>query len=218
MIDINIWTEKFLAALAGTFGERVWFAGLQGSYGRSEATEESDIDMVVVLDELRPEDIAAYGAMLDTLPNRELVCGFLSGKKELFAWARYDLFQLYFDTKPLKGSLEELMGLFDDEAAKSAIKIGACNIYHGCVHNMLYEKSGEILKGLYKSACFTVQAICFRETGRYVRNHRELAEAVSGEEREIVETSLRLKSGEPAELGRMSETLYLWAQKWIGEV
>jgi len=55
-----------------------------------------------------------------------------------------------------------------------AIKIGACNIYHGCVHNMLYEKNAEMVSGLYKSAAFVVQAICFKETGSFVRSQKDL--------------------------------------------
>jgi predicted nucleotidyltransferase len=39
-----------------TFSERIWFIGLQGSYGRNEANASSDIDMVVILDELHTED------------------------------------------------------------------------------------------------------------------------------------------------------------------
>jgi hypothetical protein len=31
--------------------------------------------------------------MIDTLPNRELICGFLSGKDELINWEPSDLFQ-----------------------------------------------------------------------------------------------------------------------------
>ena len=47
MTDINIWTEKFLQALDKIFSHRVYFVGLQGSYSRGEATDKSDIDMVV---------------------------------------------------------------------------------------------------------------------------------------------------------------------------
>ena len=51
MLDINVWIQNFLQTLNNTFGARVWFVGLQGSYGRGEATENSDIDVVVILDE-----------------------------------------------------------------------------------------------------------------------------------------------------------------------
>ena len=50
MIDIKSWLDEFLKALSDTFAERICFVGLQGSYGRGEATENSDIDVVVILD------------------------------------------------------------------------------------------------------------------------------------------------------------------------
>ena len=60
--------------------------GLQGSYGRGEATEASDIDIVVILDKLSADDIQTYNSMLDTLPHRDLICGFLSGRDEIMNW------------------------------------------------------------------------------------------------------------------------------------
>ena len=71
MIDIFLWCRQFVDALQKTFGNRIWFVGLQGSYGRGEATEDSDIDMVVVLDALSPADIDSYNRVLDNLPYRE---------------------------------------------------------------------------------------------------------------------------------------------------
>ncbi|MBR3974037.1 MAG: nucleotidyltransferase domain-containing protein [Oscillospiraceae bacterium] len=217
MIDMNGWMNQFLPALHGRFGDRVWFVGLQGSYGRGEATETSDLDIVVILDELSAGDIGIYCDMLDTLPHRELVCGFLSGKREILNWEPSDLFQFYYDTKPIKGNLDELLPLIDDAAVRKAIKVGACNIYHGCVHNMLYEKSGEILRGLYKAASFVVQAICFQQTGNYVTHQKELLRVVSEDEQGIVDTFLSLKQGGAVDFQQMSETLFSWSRKWIDE-
>ena len=100
MINITTWLDGFLKALHDTFGNRVWFVGLQGSYGRGEATETSDIDVVVILDELSVSDIGEYHAMLDTLPHRELICGFLSGKDELLGWEPSDLFSFTMTQRP----------------------------------------------------------------------------------------------------------------------
>ena len=215
MVEISNWMNAFLEALDGLFAERIWFVGLQGSYGRGEATENSDIDVVVILNELTSTDIRAYNAMLDTLLHREKICGFLSGKQELLNWEPSDLFQFYHDTKPIRGSLDDLLPLLDKAAVDGAIKIGACNIYHGCVHNMLHEKSAEILSGLYKSASFVVQAIAFRETGRYVSCQKDLLQVVSAEERGIVETFLHLKNGGAIDFEKMSEALFRWAQRRI---
>ena len=216
MIDIKNWMNTFLDALNTTFSDRVWFVGIQGSYGRGEATETSDIDVVVILDELTAQDIQIYNAMLDTLPNRELICGFVSGKQELLNWEPSDLFQFYHDTTPIKGSIDELLSVIDKTAIARAIKSGACNIYHGCVHNILHEKSNEILKGLYKSASFVVQAIYFQETGCYIKSQKDLLVKVSGDEKSIVENFLSLKNGGKVDFEEMSNTLFAWSKKWIG--
>ena len=217
MIDITAWIHSFLQTLNETFANRVWFVGLQGSYGRGEATETSDIDIVVILDELSAMDIQTYNDMLDTLSHRDLVCGFLSGKKEIMNWESSDLFQFCHDTTPIKGSLDEVMAVIDESAVNRAIKIGACNIYHGCVHNMLHEKNEDILRGLYKSASFVVQAIAFKQTGNYIKHQEELLQVVSSDERAIVETFMNLKNGGAVEFNLMSETLFAWSKKWISE-
>ena len=97
MIEITTWMDGFLKVLNDNFENRVWFVGLQGSYGRGEATETSDIDIVVIFDELSASDIQKYNTMLDSLPHRELICGFVSGKDELLNWEPSDLFQFYYD-------------------------------------------------------------------------------------------------------------------------
>ena len=217
MIDITTWMQNFLQTLNKTFENRVWFVGLQGSYGRGEATETSDIDIVVILDELSAKDIQIYNDMLDTLPHRKLICGFLSGKNEIMNWEPSDLFQFCNDTTPIKGSLDEVFALIDENAINRAIKIGACNIFHGCVHNMLHEKSEDILRGLYKSASFVVQAIVFKQTGNYIKYQEELLKFVSSAELVIVENFMNLKNGGTVDFSLMSETLFDWAKKWISE-
>ena len=217
MIDITAWMNDFLQKLKDTFGNRVWFVGLQGSYGRGEARDTSDIDVVVILDKLSASDIQAYNSLLDSLPHRELICGFLSGKNEILRWEPSDLFQFYYDTTPIKGCLDELLTVIDEAAVGRAIKIGACNIYHGCVHNMLHEKSDEILRGLYKSASFVVQAIVFKQTGKYIKRQKELLSVSAPDEQAIVNTFLHLKNGGTVEFGAMSEVLLAWVKKWIAE-
>ena len=213
MIDISAWMSTFSEALTKRFAERVYFIGLQGSHARGEANEHSDIDVVVILDELSAADIQTYNTMLDSLPHRSQICGFLSGKDEILHWEASDLFQFYHDTLPIKGSLDELRPLLDDAAVSKAIHTGVCNIYHGCVHNMLHEKSEDILRGLYKAASFVVQAICFKDSGNYIRRQTDLLEQVSPDEQAIVKTFLHLKNGGEIDFVRMSECLFDWAKK-----
>ena len=217
MVDITTWMNDFLQNLNHTFENRVWFVGLQGSYGRGEATETSDIDVVVILDELSAMDIQTYNKMLDTLSHRELICGFLSGKDDIMNWEPSDLFQFCYDTTPIKGSLDEVMAVVDENVINRAIKIGACNIFHGCIHNMLHEKNEDILRGLYKSASFVVQAIVFKQTGNYIKHQEELLTVATHNEQVIINIFLSLKKGGTVDFIPMSETLFAWSKKWISE-
>lgn len=215
MIDIKNWIAEFTNKVEQTFFDRVWFIGLQGSYGREEATDTSDIDVVVILDELRMNDLKTYRDMLDTLPNREFVCGFISGKDELLNWEASDLFQFYYDTTPIKGTLDCLLEKIDIKAVKRAIKIGACNIYHACVHNFVHEKSEDILRSLYKSAVFVIQAVWFYKTGKYIKSKTELQNAINPPSA-VLTTALNLKNGADVRFEEMSELLINWAKACVG--
>ena len=211
MIDIDAWLEEFCGRLDENFSGRVWFLGLQGSYARGEAKESSDIDIVVILDRLTMNDLHRYREMLEGIPEREKVCGFVSGRDELMHWETSELFQFCRDTLPIRGSLVEVLALVSDEAVKRAVLSGACNIYHACVHNFLHGRDANILAGLYKSAAFVIQASYFMNTGRYMKRHCELVRLVSQEEHEI----LRPDSG----LGfdELSGKLFVWAGRKILE-
>ncbi len=215
MIDIEAWIKEFTNKAEETFSDRVWFIGLQGSYARGEATETSDIDVVFILDELRANDLKIYSDMLDALPNRELVCGFISGKAELYGWESSDLFQFYYDTIPIKGTLDCLLEKINKHTVKRAIKIGACNIYHACVHNFVHEKSADILRSLYKSAVFVLQAVWFYETGRYIKSKTQLQNAINPPSA-VLTTAMQLKNGASVKFEEMSELLINWAKACIG--
>ena len=217
MIELDPWLERFTRILRETFGGRVWFAGLQGSYARGEATDSSDIDLVVVLDALTAEDIASCDAMLDSLDHRELVCGFLSGKEELLHWEPSELFQFCKDTIPLIGSLDEVLAQVRLRDIERAVRSGACGIYHACVHNMLCEKDEGILRGLYKTATFTIRAAAYLRTGEYCGSLDELLPYADAADREIVQAYLAMKSGGPVDFADASKRLFAWAKERINK-
>ena len=215
MIEPDSWLRRFTRKLRETFGERVWFLGLQGSYARGEATGSSDIDPVVVLDVLTAQDIATYDAMLNSLDHRELVCGFLSGKQELLHWEPSELFQFCMDTRPVIGSLEDILAVVDSGDIARAIRIGACTVYHACVHNMLREKNEGILRSLYKTASFAIRAAVYLNTGKYCARLDELLLYADGPNRTIVQTCLDMRADEPVDFSYASKTLFTWAKESI---
>ncbi len=217
-INIDAWINEYQKAVENKFGNRIWFIGLQGSYGRGEATEQSDIDMVLILDNISIEDLKAYSDILDTLPERSKACGFISGKEELFSWEPSDLFQFYYDTVPIKGSLDILLNYIQRDDIRRAIHIGACNVYHICVHNLVHEKSLDILKAIYKSAVFILQAIAFYETGKYERQKSTLQSLLKPKDQNILQSGIELKEKDQIskeEFDKLSELMLKWASKWI---
>ena len=132
--QLDTWLELFTHRLLDTFPGRVIFLGIQGSRGRGESKPDSDIDMVVVLDQVGLEDLRAYRELLRTLPHGGLTCGFFCGREELLHWPRYDLLQLVLDTKPLYGGLENLLPAFspaDTAAAGPLPPLRLLRRHHG---------------------------------------------------------------------------------------
>ena len=216
--SMDDWLNGYRAAVEAAFGDRIWFMGMQGSCGRGEAGPDSDIDVVLILDALTPDDMATYRAALAALPERERICGFISGRAELFAWERSDAFQLCYDTAPIVGSLDELKAQITPEDVVRAVRIGACNIYHGCAHNMLHGRSPEALAGLLKSAVFTLQALAFARSGVYERRHAALGACLTGVDLALWQLCGRVKA-EPdaarAEFDSISAQLLSWAQRTL---
>lgn len=217
-IDIEAFMRTYLDKMKSLFGSRLLFVGLQGSCGRGEATKGSDIDTVVILDRATAQDLKAYSAVLETLPNRKKMCGFISGRQELINWERSDLFQFYHDTTPVLGSIDFLLPLIGREDVRRAVRIGACNIYHMCGHNMVHEKDDGILKALYKSAAFTMQAVYYDRTGTYIKQKSELIPLLPHEEQEILRTGIMLRKQpdlSKTDFERLSELLFSWAAEMI---
>ena len=212
MIDINKWMKEYCDLMIKTFGSRIEIIGLQGSHGRGEAKEDSDIDVVLILDEVTIDDLKQYDQAISSMEFRELICGFVSGIEELKSWDKADLFQFCYDTETIVGSLDKIKSSIDRDDIRRAVHMGACNIYHGCVHNMVHDKSTEILRGLYKSARFVQQALYFYNTGVYIKKKKELMEVMQAYDRQILEAK------EFNNFAEKSQILLEWSEKLVKEM
>ena len=187
MFDINVWLDIIIKKLQNEFEQRLLFVGLQGSYNRGEATQSSDIDLVVILDNLSFEDLKRYHSIIDSMPDKDKSCGFISGREELQNWSKSDLFQFFYDTKSLIGNLQDLIQAPTIEDAKQAIKISSENLYHTAVHSFIRSNNRtEDLKNLYKGVFFVLQAKYFIETKKYIPTKNELSELLNGIDRDIL--------------------------------
>ena len=223
MVDIEIWMEMLAEKLTGAFGPRLLFLGLQGSYGRGEANEDSDIDVVAVLDRVTLVDLDAYRAMVREMPEGEKACGFLCGAEELKRWPKYDLLAVARDTRDVHGRLADLLPDFDRGDLAQAAAIGASGLYHAAVHTYLYAPREDwpgFLKEAHKGAFFTLRALHELRTGENVRAKGELLPRLSGDERELLAYSLSPVGGPPEDafdrLIRWSAAAMAEAAEWRG--
>ena len=216
MLDINSWMNAYIAAVRAAFGDRVQYVGLQGSRGREEAGPDSDIDVVCILDACSLRDLETYRAAVADLPDRDKLCGFVSGAAELAAWDPADLFQFRHDTADWNGHLSDLLPPEQEGDARRALHTGACGLYHLCCHNFLHGRSREAVAEAYKSAVFLVQAKTYLKQGVYCRRRADLARHLTGIDLEILQTAQALKAGECQEdLPALTDRLLAWCRDVI---
>ena len=214
-IDIRAWLDQAQASLQAAFGPRLLFLGLQGSYGRGEAQEGSDIDLVVILDEAAPEDWRIYRGLLSALPYFELACGFFSGAAQLAHWDRADLFQFVHDTTPILGDLNALVPPIGRADVERALRRTACDVYHITGHNLLHGQSVEVLSAQFKSAAFALRASHYLTAGIFLRSTEDLAAALTPCHRAILEGRAGLTA---ANLEGRSQLLLAWASSVLEEL
>ena len=186
-MDISIFMESFKDDLLSLFNDNLLFLGIQGSYGRGEAKETSDIDPVIILQHCGKDEILRYRSYVDTLPEKDILCGFISSIDELRAWESADRAQLILDTKPGYRDLAELCPRITSDDIRRAVHQGACAIYHASSHNILHARNWSVLPELYKSTRFTIRMKHYLQTGVYVSAFRELTAVVDEEEKTILE-------------------------------
>ena len=187
-MDISIFMESFKDNLLSLFNDNLLFLGIQGSYGRCEARETSDIDPVIILQHCGKDEILRYRSYVDTLPEKDILCGFVSSIDELRAWESADRAQLILDTKPVYRDLAELCPPIIRDDIRRAVLQGACAIYHASSHNILHARNWSILPELYKSVRFTIRMKHHLQTGVYISAFRDLIAVVNEEEKAILET------------------------------
>ena len=215
-MDAFAWAEDAKDRLEAEFGERLRFVGLQGSRARGEAREGSDVDLVVLLDGVGADDLARYRAIVRSMPDSNLACGFVGSEAVLAAWPRHELFQFYHDTAPLFGALPDV-GPFSRDDALQAARVGASGIYHAACHAYVFDgdDADGVLESLLKGAFFALQALQFARTGAYPSTKAELACLLEGDEARILAVGRDWGSHRPADDGErrdLVDLLLRWSE------
>lgn len=216
---IETWLSEIQQKLLSAFNNRILFMGLQGSYARGEASDKSDIDFVLILDEAKFSDLETYQSIIRSMPFSEKACGFVSGKKEIENWEKSDLFQFIYDTKPLYGDLTQLISPLTENDIHLAVKNGAQNLYHASAHSYLFDNDlPAALSALYKMTFFILQAEYFLSSNKYVSSKKELLSLLEDGDKEILNYCLnreKFTAFSEMQIKSAYEKLIHWCSKKI---
>lgn len=192
---------------------------MQGSYNRGEATPKSDIDLIVILETITFENLKTYKNIINSMPYKEKACGFISGKKEIQNWSKSDLFQFYYDTKPLYGKLSEIIAPPSQKDIERAVKSEFETIYHSASHSYLHSQNPKSdLISLYKMAFFLLQAKYFINKQKYIPTKNELVKLLDKADKSILEICINnteINTKRTDELDLLYSQIIKWSQNNI---
>lgn len=221
MLRIEDYIDSLTLKLKASFCERLVYIGLQGSYLRNEATPESDIDIMAVIDRLTAEDLAVYREILISVGNYDRSCGFICGKDELKNWNPLEICHLLHTTKDCYGTLTELVPSYSEEDERNFIKLCLNNLFHELCHRYIHsdrEYNISRLPMTCKSVFFIMQNMHYLNSGNFVKTKQELLKCVQGEDKTVLELSMSLHSSSDYDFDRAFGILFSWCQNSIVKI
>lgn len=190
MFDLDNYLQKLISECRTVFGGRLLYMGLQGSYLRGEANENSDIDIMVIIDGFSVRDMDEYRAVLKSVGCFEKSCGFICGKDEMSRWTPLEVCQLIHTTKDILGTLKDFLPPSTREDEINYVKTSLGNTYHEVCHRYIHadrEKNISKFRATCKGLFFLIQNLNYLESGDFISTRKELKEQVSEGDRKILE-------------------------------
>ncbi len=216
MFNVSVYMQSMLELLQKNFDKRLLYIGLQGSYLREEATEASDIDIVVILDDLAPADLTTYKNIVHSLDMPEKSCGFICGRNELVGWNTLEVCNFLCGTKDFYGRLSDYLPTYTTGDVVQFIKVSVGNLYHEIVHRYVHADEIVNRNGLpysYKNVFFVLQSIYYLKDGVFYLTKRELTEHLSVSDRAVMEMDARLSKDDNYNFDEAFSLLLAWCQE-----
>jgi len=222
-IDRDEWLKSeayadLVVLLEGSFNSRLLYVGLQGSYLRNEANENSDIDIMVIIDDLSINDLELYKKAVGSNGNSDKAYGFICGKAELANWNPYEICHLTHTTKDYYGKLLDFVPKHTKEDERNFIKMSLNNLYHGLCHGYIHSASNENKEKLpfaYKSVFFILQNIYFMKTGVFVQTKNELLSCLSDDDLKVFAKALEIGKSNDYDFEEAFTILFSWCKNTI---
>ena len=212
MFDLDDFLRALILGCQSAFGDRLKYVGLQGSYLRGEAHESSDIDVMVILDRFSVGDMDCYRDILKGIGFYERSCGFICGRAEMGRWNPLEVCQLRHTTKDLYGELADYLPPASREDEVNYVRLSLGNLYHELCHRYIHrdrERNVAAFRGACKGVFFLLQNLHYLESGRFLLSKRELWEAVSAEDRRVLDLA---DLPEEFDFDEAFSALFAWCQ------
>ena len=221
MIDIERYIHGLTHLLKEQFASRLAYVGLQGSYLRGEATDSSDIDIMVVIEKLSASDLDAYRSIIESLGNFDKSCGFICSKADLENWNPLEIRHLLGSTKDYYGELRTLVPAYTQEDIRTFVKLSVNNLYHEICHRFIHadrESNVSALPFTYKGVFFILQNLYCLNRGEFVLTKAELLSRLEGKDRAVLERSIALSKGDACDFEDSFPLLFTWCQETLASI
>lgn len=216
MFNTDVYIPSLIELLKATYHERLLYVGLQGSYLRGEATEHSDIDIMVVISDMSVADLAKYREAISSLEGYDKSCGFICGIEELQNWNPLEICHLLHTTRDYYGTLAKLVPEYTENDVRNFVKMSLGNLYHEICHRYIHapkEKNIAKLAYTYRSVFFILQNLYYLDSGKFISTKKELREALSGKDRLVLETAISLSDGTEFDFDEAFALLFTWCKE-----
>lgn len=221
MVDIDTYLLSLTQSLKDSFGPRLCYVGLQGSYLRGEATEQSDIDIAVILDNLASDDLKRYRALIEQLPEPEKSCGFICGRAEMAHWNPMEICHLLHTTRGYYGSLADFVPAYTRENVRDFIKFSLNNLYHALAHTRIHAPEQvlrQMLPAFYKQVFFILQNLTYLNTNKFYGTKSELLSHLTGQNRTVLLWAIEHRADENWDTQETFEQLFDWCQHTLNHL
>ncbi len=218
MFDLDKYLADLILKCRSAFGERLLYMGLQGSWLRGEAHEDSDIDVMVILDRFSVRDMDTYREILKGTGFYERSCGFICGKEEMKRWNPLEICQLRHTTRDLLGILTDYLPPAARKDEINYVKLSLGNLYHELSHRYIHadrDKNIARFRGTCKSVFYLIQNLHYLESGRFILRKKDLKEAAEEEDRIILELA-DLPDG--YDFDQAFSSLFTWCQRAFAHI
>ena len=192
MFDIDSYLKKLIGECRNAFDNRLLYIGLQGSYMRGEETDQSDIDVMVILEDFSVDDMDVYRGILERIGQYEKSCGFICGRNEMTQWNPLEICQLKNTTIDLYGTLSKYLPDAERQDEINYVKLNLGNLYHELCHRYIHaghEENTANFRITCKGLFFLIQNLHYLESNEFITTKRILKKTVSEEDRRALALS-----------------------------